>query len=415
MISVRNHRPLLSGNRRLIYIGIALIWAACSPKLQPVQPPVKPVEKPVVKAPEEKPPVKALPPRVSVISLILPFDLNYLKYGYSTPALKKANIAVDFYQGFKLALDSLTALGYNYKLQLFDSGDLPSESHSLAYNPQIRASDLIVGPIFPDDIKAFTSVLTSARKPIVSPLAPASPVTFNNQNLVTASPPLAYHAWATADYIAGSIKPKKIFILKSGFSEENEYVIPFKTAIDSLGKKRIKVNQLTVVHGNLSNLVPQLSLTEQNVFIIPSTNQPFLMVTLRTLDSLGKKYPVTVFGHPSWADFSFLKADLLQRLKTHITSSNQINYKAPATLTFMRNYRKTYHAEPSDYAIKGFDEGLYFGRLLGEDKDGLKNLGQNNITGMHNSFQFVKKPGQGWVNTHVNVLKYANFALKQVK
>ena len=412
MISVQNHRPLLSGNKWLLYLWITLVAAACSPKLQPVQAPVKPAEKPVVKAPQ--PPVKATP-KVATISLLLPFELDYLKTGYSTTALKQANIAVDYYQGFKLALDSLTVQGYNYKLQVYDTRDLPSQSHALAYNPEIRASDLIVGPVFPDGIKSFTSVLTSARKPILSPLASASPSTFKNQNLVTAMPPLEYHAWAAADYIVNDIKAKKVFILKSGYSVDNEYITPFKKGIDSLSKKRIKTIPHTVVRGNLTALVPQLSLTDQNVFVIPSTNEAFLLVTLRTLDSLSKKYPVTVFGHPSWEGLSFLKTELLQSLKTHITSADNIDYKAATTQNFIRNYRKAFKAEPSAYSIKGFDEGLYFGDLLGKDNDGLKNLAQNEYTGLHNSFRFVKKPGLGWVNTHVNVLKYSNFALKKVK
>ena len=413
MISAQNHLPLLSGNKWLLYLWITLVAAACSPKLQPVQAPVKPAEKPIAKAPETAP-IKAAP-KVATIALLLPFELDYLRTGYSTAALKQANIAVDYYQGFKMALDSLTAQGYNYRLLVYDTRDLPSQSHSLAYNPDIRASDLIVGPVFPDGLKAFTSVLTSARKPILSPLASASPSTFKNQNLVTAMPPLEYHAWAAADYVVNDIKAKKVFILKSGYSIDNEYITPLKKGIDSLGKKRVKTIQHTVVRGNLNPIVPQLSLTEQNVFVVPSTNQAFLMVTLRTIDSLSKKYPITVFGHPSWEEVSFLKAELLQGLKTHITSANNIDYKAANTLNFTRNYRSIFKADPSEYSIKGFDEGMYFGNLLGKDNNGLKNLGENKFTGLHNSFRFVKKPGLGWINTHVNVLKYSNFALKQVK
>ena len=413
MISVQNHRPLLSGNKWLLYLWITLVAAACSPKLQPVQAPVKSAEKPVVKAPEQ-PSVKAAQ-KVATIALLLPFELDYLKTGYSTTALKQANIAVDYYQGFKMALDSLTAQGYNYRLLVYDTRDLPSQSHSLAYNPDIRASDLIVGPVFPEGLKAFTSVLTSARKPILSPLAASAPSTFKNKNLVTAIPPLEYHAWAAADDVVNDVKAKKVFILKSGYTVDNEYITPFKKGIDSLSKKRIKTIPHTPVRGNLNQLVPQLSLTDQNVFVVPSTNQAFLLVTMRTLDSLSKKYPITVFGHPSWVSLSFLKTELLQNLKTHITSGDNIDYKAEATLEFTRNYRKTFNAEASEYSIKGFDEGLYFGNLLGNDNDGLKNLGQNKFTGLHNSFRFVKKPGLGWINTHVNVLKYTNFALKQVK
>ncbi len=412
MISARNHRPLLSGNKWFLYLWIMLVAAACSPKLQPVQAPVKPAET-IAKAPEPAP-VKANT-KVATIALLLPFELDYLKKGYSVNALKQANIAIDYYQGFKMGLDSLTAKGYNYRLLVYDTHDLASQSHALAYNPDIRASDLIVGPVFPDGIKAFTSVLTSARKPILSPLAASAPSSFKNQNLVTAIPPLEYHAWGAAEYVVKDIKAKNVFVLKSGYSVDNDYSKPFIKGIDSLGKKQVKATQLTVSRGNLNTIIPQLSLTDQNVFVVPSTNQAFLSVTLHTLDSLSKKYPITVFGHPSWADLSFLKTELLQNINTHITSSNHIDYKATNTLEFTRNYLKTFKADASEYSIKGFDEAMYFGNLLGKDNDGLKDLGKNEFTGIHNSFRFIKKPGLGWINTHVNVFKYANFALKQVK
>ncbi len=226
MISAQNHPLQLSGSKWLIYIGLVLVAGACTPKLQPVVPP-KPVEQPVAKAPEVKPPVK-VEPKFSKISLILPFNLDYLKTGYSSNSLKEANIAVEYYQGFKLALDSLTASGYNYKLQVYDSKDQPAQAHALASNSKIRESDLIVGPGFPVNLKAFTDMLTSPRKPIVSPLASAAPSNFKNQNLITAIPPLEYHVWAAADYVATSIKAKRVFVLRSGFSEENDYLTPFK-------------------------------------------------------------------------------------------------------------------------------------------------------------------------------------------
>jgi ABC-type branched-subunit amino acid transport system substrate-binding protein len=411
MISAQSRLPQLNGNSWLLFLLIAFLIGACTPKIRVAQ---APVTKPVAITPPVKPAGPVSPPvqKASVISLILPFGLDHIGPGlsYTPTSMKEARIAADYYQGFKLALDSLTYHGYNYKLQLFDSKDQASQSHRLAYNPQVRGSDLIVGPIFPVDIKAFTSVLTSARKPIVSPLAPESPSAFKNQNLVTVNPPLEYHVWCAAQYINDNLKPTQIFILKSGYSDDNAYIIPFKKAIDTLSGGHIKVITLTVVRGQLTPLLSQLSSTHENIFIVPSTDQAFLMVTLHALAALSAQYPVTLFGHPSWERFAFLKPAVLQLLKTHITSAEYVDYKSEETITFIRHYRKAYHAEPTVYAIKGFDEGLYFGRLLATDS--LKNMGQTDFTGIHNNFHFVKKPGLGWVNTHVNLLMYSNFELK---
>ena len=417
MISVRNRQPLSSGNKWLIFLIIALITAACSPKVRTVTiPPKKEAEQPVVKNQpvKETKPVKAAP-KVSTVALLLPFGLDHLAAGasYTTVSLREADIALGYYRGFKMALDSLTAQGYNYKLLVYDTRGEKAQAHSLANNPAVRGSDLIVGPVFPGDVKSFISNYPNARQPIVSPLSPASPATFKNPQLITIIPPLEYHAWSAARYINDKIRPEKIFILKSGFASENDYTIPFKRAIDSLSKRHIQVIALTVIHGQLSSLWPQLSTTDKNVFIVPATDQHFLTVTLRALDTLNATYPVTVFGHPNWVNYGFLKSDLLQRLDTHITSADHVDFKAASTITFIRNYRQAYNAEPTSYAIKGFDEGLYLGALLGADS--LKNLNVSNFTGLHNSFQLQKKPGLGWVNTHVTVYKYANFELKKAE
>jgi len=419
MTSVPNHLPPLSGNRWFLLLILALVAAACSPKLQPVavQPVKKEPEKPVAKMPEKKaetPP----PPNVSTISLLLPFNLQHLPPGppYTYVSLKKADIAVEYYQGFLQALDSLSSLGYNYRLRVFDTRDEAAMAHSLANKPEIRASNLIVGPVFPESMKSFSTAFAGASQPIVSPLSAVSPATFKNKNLITVIPPLEYHAWASAKYISDRIKPKNIFILKSGFSQENEYLIPFKKAIDSLSNKQVKIVSITVVHGALAALIPQLSASETNVFLIASTNQHFLTVTLRSLDTLNNTYPVTLFGHPDWKKASFLNVNILQRLNTHITTADDVNYKAANTGSFSRAYRKAYHAEPSAYSIKGFDEGWYFGQLLAAgdlNKNGPTSLADFN--GLHNTFHFVKKPGLGWVNTHVDVLKYVNFELKKVE
>ena len=414
MISVQNHLLPLSGNKWLLFFITALILGACSPKLQPVSTPVKKqTEKPVTKA-EEKAAAKP-ETKVHVISMILPLGLDHVApRNYSSAGLTQANMSVEYYQGFKLALDSLAGSGANFKLQLYDSKDDASAAHSLAYNPQIRTSDFIVGPVFPEGIKVFSATM-GLRAPILSPLSPSSPANIKNNNLITAITPLEYHAWGAAQYINDKIKPKKIFILRSGFSQENDYVVNFKKATDSLSRKKVKVISVVISRGQMSGLVPQLSKTEQNVFVIPATDQAFLGVTLRSLDTLNKNYPVTLFGHPSWEKFSFLKTDMLQRLRTHITSTDKINYKQEATITFLRNYRKAYHVEPTEYAIKGFDEGLYFGAQLFEGNKGMVDLDKTDFTGIHNNFHFVKKTGLGWVNAHVNILMYTNFELKQVE
>ena len=142
MISVRNHLLQLSGNKWLFFVGIALLAAGCSPKVVPVTTPVK-TQAPSTKKEPEKAPEKPSLAKVSTISMLLPFNLDNLNPGqqYTPATLSHANLWLEYYQGFKLALDSLGSKGYNYKLQVFNTKEQSSEAHELA--PQIRASGII--------------------------------------------------------------------------------------------------------------------------------------------------------------------------------------------------------------------------------------------------------------------------------
>jgi hypothetical protein len=414
MTSARNRPLLSSGNKWPLFACIALVIAACSPKVRPVTTTQKP-NPPVVKKEPEKVTAKPASSQPTSIAMLLPFDLDKLGGGYDANTMASANLSLDYYQGFKLALDSLTSKGYNFKLQLFDTKDQQAEAQQLGYNAAIRSSSLVVGPVFPDDIHAFADILSGPPKLIVSPLSPSSPSNIKNANLVTVATPLEYHAWSAAYYVNDHYKPKKIFILRSGFSDENNYITPFRKTIDSLSKSKTHVISSVINRGQLNNLVPQLSSTEENIFVVPSTNQQFLMVTLHSLDSLSQRYPITVFGHPAWSKFTYLKPDMLQRIKTHITTSDKIDYKSPDVAAFIKAYRRAYHLEPTHYAMMGFDEGMYFGALASSNPDGLKSLEQNDYSGLLNQYHFIKKPGLGWINTHANMLEYHNFELKKAE
>src|ERR1700748_1847776 len=102
MTSVRNRLQPLSGNRWYLFAIIALVTAACSPKVRTVtvQPPPthNEPEKQVTVTPAPKAVKKAEPVKVSTISLLLPFGLDHLRagtIGYTGKTLREADIAVD--------------------------------------------------------------------------------------------------------------------------------------------------------------------------------------------------------------------------------------------------------------------------------------------------------------------------------
>lgn len=420
MISARNHRPLLSGNRLLWLSLIIAVGAACSPKVRSSKTVnagtdvAKTEKKEEAKSPEKSTgkSSKWLSDKPT-ISLILPFGADAINREQPAPNdLSRADLAIQFYRGFKLALDSVSADGYDLRLRVFDSNDEYNRLIALSRNAGLRTSDLIVGPVFPAGVKAFASFAQSVRRPVLSPLSASPPSEFNNPYLITLTVPLEMHARQAALFAMQKMKPMRVFILRSGNSEEFKYTRPFRQMVDSLSKKKISVTEIVVQNGDIQSILPKMTTQGNNLVVMPGTGRMYIDATLRSLDKIAHRYPINIIGHPSWEKLTYLNTTLLQRLQARITSSSRINYQSQLVVDFVREFRRDYKSEPNEYAFKGFDAGMYFGKMVAKNGSAFSDdLNKQDYEGLSNELIW-QKTIYGWVNSHVYVLKYDNLQLK---
>ncbi|OAQ40801.1 hypothetical protein A5893_07650 [Pedobacter psychrophilus] len=412
--------------RIVIILAIGMFLGACSPKTTPVQkkpipsetPDIPRQENPKTEKPiEEKPKIIKEEKPEMVISMILPFDLY--NFNYKTASLNdldKAEIAIDIFQGFKMGIDSVAKNNgnINFKLQIFDSKDDPTSLGALASRATIKNSDLIIGPVFPSGIKAFSVYSKNMKKPMVSPLAASDPIIFNNPYLISVNNSLDQHAFTAAAFIKKELNPKKVLIIRSGQADEYKYVVPFKKGMDSLGKG-IQVSEIGIKAVGYPNVYKSLNPVGLNVIVLPSTDRVFLITLLNELDKLTSNFQIAIVGHPGWEKATFLDADLLERLNTYITSSYQIEKNSSRSENFIKYYRSKFQLNPSEYAYKGFDIGYYFGKLMDrQGKNFMENLTKNTFDGIHNDFHFVKNAKYGYSNISLMVMKYQFGKLEKV-
>lgn len=410
MILVPNRQLLLNGNRLLIFVFVVLL-AACSPKTRPVAtaPPKK--AEPVKEKPVKKEVAKEVLPHS--VALLLPFHLDQINLkSADKKEISKADLAIDFYQGFKLALDSLSAEGYNYKLQVFDSQENELRIVNLARARSVLGNDLIVGPIFPVQIKTFSEFSDLKNKLQVSPLAASNPAQFNNAGLVTVTNNIDQHAFKIADFINQNYKFGKVnvVLINTQSNDDEKFAVPFKNSLAELSSNAFVINERT----NSIGLEDHLSSTKTNLVIIASDVRDFILPTIDRLYKVsltGSK--VEVFGHPNWAKAQFLNAEKMQWLNTRISSSYFVDYKSTEVKHFIARYLDEYNLDPGEYAFKGFDTGYYFGKLLARyGDDYAKHITEGTYKGLHNNFRFVKDETSGFLNTELMILKYQGFELQ---
>lgn len=413
MILVPNRPQLLSGNNFVLILCMLIFLSACSKKITAP----KPVDIP---SPSELEKQKEIVPLKTdhSIALLLPFDLNTINLKTASGKnLEKASIAIDFYQGFKLALDSITISGHNFNLSVFDTQNQETRVVNLALANSVRSIDLIVGPIYPDAIKTFGEFAELGDKKLqISPLAASTPTDFNNPSLVTINNNIDQHARKIAEFISSNYQAElvNIVLINTQKSDDAKFSNYFKRNLTNISGDKFQITERATVIALEKYLVP----TKNNLVIVTSSDRQFVMPAIDKLYSLLTKqnFKMEVFGHPNWLKANYLSQEKMQVLNSRISASFYVNYKSQAVKNFIARYRDEYSFEPSEYSFKGFDMGYYFGGLLEKyGNDYAKHLKDSVYKGLHNTFKFSKDPKTGYMNTELMMLRYRNFELQLEK
>lgn len=405
MILVRNRQQLLSGNKLLGLLAVIVVFAACSPKI------TKPVATAPAKPVEHKPAAKFTQGNISVF---IPFQLNKFNLKTVTKAqIGKADMALDFYQGLMLGIDSAANEGLNFKVNVFDSRDDNSQLAALSKREAVKASNLMIGPIFPDGVKYMAQFSEANKMPMISPLAASKPTEFNNPYLISVVNSIDQHGAKIADYIAKQYKADQtiVVLINTKKSSDEQFAAPIR-------KQFAEQHPNFTVQEFTSTYIFETKMMKGKKYavVLCSDDAPFVSPSLTKLYRLKNVagYPIQLFGHPNWAKQTY-NIDQLQNLQTVLSSSYHIDYRSKAVIDFIKAYRAKYEFEPTEYAFKGFDTGYYFGKLMA--KHGLNYLDfliKENYKGLHNDFDFDYNAEYGFYNKHLMLLQYKNTSLSQV-
>lgn len=412
MISVQNHPLLLSGNKIGILLFICFVLGACSPKIKTD----KSLKKDEAKN-ENTGGQKAVKKLTEAnIALLLPFNANQQKiHSGSKIEVEKSAMAIDFYQGFKMGMDSAAAAGeLNFRLKVLDTKDNAVQISNLIKSEQLSGSDLIVGPVFPDGIKFITNYSIANHIPVVSPLAASNPDEFNNPNLISVVNNIELHAKKIGDHIRREYNPQQTIVVLINPRKSGDELLgdPIRQYFQTGRGIGFKFQEYSSVYTLETKMIPG----KQYVVVISTSDRQFVIATLDKMVKMkAKGASLSLFGHPNWIKQNY-NTDKLQALNTKITSSYYVNYKDSEVIRFIRKYRKLYSFEPGEYAFKGFDIGFFFGRQFSAyGVRAIQYLPAEKYRGLQNSFSFIKEDGTGYVNSSLSLLEYKNYALKPIE
>lgn len=365
------------------------------------------------------------------VALLLPFYLEEFKQASDTTSFRgklltkelyvKAKYGIEFYQGFKLAVDSLVSQGLSLTLKVYDTANDSAKAAKLIADSLLNGLDLIIGPLYLDNFLMIADFAKKNEISIVSPVKLSNKILLGNNyvsKVVTSDPVL--HRFL-GNYMFHSLRDSNLIMVYPDHFEDRkraelikkEYYAASETFTDSAQIKPL-VEMLFDVK-DFAALKMKFDSSKTNVLVVPAKDQAFV-TQLLTMLNMQEDFSFQVYGLPEWEGYDNIEVDYLHKLDVHLLLSEFLDYNQPAIQQFENDFLKRYQLIPEKFSYLGFDVGYYYLSLL-------NNYGANfevmymgvEAELLSRKFEFFKTGIEsGYENHSAYIVRYRNFDKQRV-
>ncbi|MEJ6735856.1 MAG: LysM peptidoglycan-binding domain-containing protein [Flavobacteriales bacterium] len=355
------------------------------------------------------------------IGLFLPF---YLDVNYEKSVYPKSKFAIEFYNGVKMALDSISTDRCKFKLYVYDTnGDDTLRIKNLLLQQELAAVDLIIGPLYFNNFKLVAKFAQNKQIPIVSPVKQSNKLLLDNPFVFKAIPSKSTTLKEMCTLVVDSFKTEHLLAVSYRKAKErllvNSYIKTYNEKIlnseDTIIYSAIKTLDISF---NINTIVSHLHPTKNNVIFVPTTDQFFVTNLFRVLTTtLNKKsykdYRVTLLGLEEWMNFENIDLSYFQILNVHYCSARFINDEGSLVKSFVKKYVKQKETYPSKNTFLGFDLGYCFGNNLIHNGILFSAVSLKEFKGLSINLKFFKTGLEsGFENTNSFLLRFDDYMLK---
>lgn len=363
------------------------------------------------------------------LTLALPFDVqnndsiaHTLKQGRGLGVISE--IALEFYRGALLALDSLERMGFNAKVTVIDLSDDLVTARESTRRKEVNEAHLIIGPMHKGSLAVMSEMSQKNKAYLVSPNSFSNEVFGDNPYLFRANASRETMLKYLANFVAINHRKHNVLMVSSespkDWPERKLFKQYYNEALGTFPNSfRDSVASVTKKNFNADNASLWLKKDTLNVLVLPTNELAFIsdfMTRLITLERSG--YRIQVYGLDQWLKFDNIEAEYKNRFKLRLVVPNYVDYSTEYVISFLEKYRAQYGTEPGPrgYGFQGFDLTMYFCKaLMNYGLDFGSNTDDIEMQGVMGNYRFGRtSTGKDFENKSVLILEYDDYEIKRI-
>lgn len=316
------------------------------------------------------------------VALMLPFDadLEMRQMNESGANFEKSKYIfrsrpyIEFYEGVRLALDTLASQGVRVKLNVMDvTNRLDAQNQLQRIKSSGKTPDLIIGPAHSDEIHDVALYARENKVPVVLPLAQCDsllkevPYVFQASNVDTIN--ISEVARRMVDFCEN----KNVIIL-ANISRTKSDIGRLHCVQEYCKQKGIVPVLYTFDTHAPDKFLEVISQEKENVLLLTSNEEAKAGSILSAIANVLDQKPginLRLVCTGDWLRYESVKVEVYHKLNTMVFSSYALDYTDINTLRVLARYRQQYLSEPvafspyfekvrnqsgfSRYALWGYD------------------------------------------------------------
>jgi LysM repeat protein len=334
------------------------------------------------------------------LAIMLPFSLQKIdEINIDKDNLKSdktMRIALDFYSGLKIAIDSANTIGIPVDYDIFDTQKSLQTTKSILDATDFSDYNVVIGPLVSNNVVETAKKLKGSNVPVISPLTNTNVRLY--RNLFQARPDDAILKTQLKEYLVAYAAGKHVILITDNDNLElkNEFatLLPKATILIPDDKK----NYITNIE-----CINLLKSDIENVVILATNNEGLIKVAVSSYSAKVTTHRITMFGLENY-----------EKMELSNTKLARLNYIFPRMFkesdhknSFIDTYYSIHNITPNAFATRGFDVTLDIILRQASASDLYESAMKNGQTVMtENKFDYSKEFLSGFYNDAVYILQY---------
>jgi len=345
------------------------------------------------------------------LAMMLPFRSKRDSLDFENDRL--LNITTEFYLGALLAIDSLKNQGLSVHMKVYDTENSKKVSKKLSLGREFDNYDVVIGPLFLDNVKVVSENLQFKKSLIISPISTKDHSKIRNINLVQEVPTKAHLTLEMIEYIKSIYSDQKLIVILDEEGGRNMDINSLIRDLEALNNEE----SLVIIKPEEGYIKPEvfkenLDEDRENWFLLLGSNGVIASDVVNNLGVLPEEINVTLFAFEKGKGFNKTDNNFLARVNFHYASFQYLNLESVALRNFTNRYVKTYKTYPTMYAIEGFDITYDILMRMANENTDLKNQGISQR--LATKYNYIENTSKNILNKGIFIVRYDGLNVRLV-